>query len=68
MKGKLVRHTPEEPIISSGEIAMLLYVDDGAVGFLNRADMIRGINILHAQMARLGLVMHLGRDDAKSKT
>jgi len=66
--GKLIRHKKTDTLITAADLFLLLYVDDGAVCFTSRQDMIRGVSILEKQMTRLGLVMHAGREGKKSKT
>jgi len=66
--GKLIRHKRKDALITAADLFLLLYVDDGAVCFTSRQDMIRGVTILEKQMARLGLVMHAGREGKRSKT
>lgn len=66
--GKLIRHKRTDVLITSADLFLLLYVDDGAVCFTSRQDMIRGITILEKKMVRLGLVMHAGREGNRSKT
>ena len=46
----------------------LLYVDDGAFIFTNKANMIKAAEIIYKHFARFGLIMHIGRDGKKSKT
>ena len=50
------------------EFFLLLYVDDGALIFTNRSDAILRSKIAFTQMKRMGLNMHLGIGDKKSKT
>jgi hypothetical protein len=45
-----------------------LYVDDGGFLFTNKADMIRGVELIHDHFAEFGLKMYTGRDRGKSKT
>ena len=45
-----------------------MYVDDGAGLFPSLFDEITGSNIIFHEIVRLGLNMHIGRDDKPSKT
>ena len=46
-----------------------LYVDDGGFLFTNKADMIKGAELIHDHCAEFGLKkMHIGRNGGKSKT
>ena len=45
-----------------------LYVDNGGFLFTNKADMIRGAELIHDHFAEFGLKMHIRRDGGKSKT
>ena len=45
-----------------------LYVDNGGFLFTNKADMIKGVELIHDHFAEFGLKMHIGRDEGKSKT
>jgi len=47
---------------------MLLYVDDDAVPFTSRADMILGTKIIERKISRFGLVVHSGTKNKTSKT
>jgi hypothetical protein len=50
------------------DLFYFLYVDDGAMLFNNREDLIQGTNLLLSHFARFGLQMHIGVGDNKSKT
>jgi hypothetical protein len=45
-----------------------LYVDDRGFRKTNKADMIRGAELIHDHFVELGLKMHIGRNRGKSKT
>jgi hypothetical protein len=45
-----------------------LFADDCALLFETRSDMIAGANYIAAHFKRFGLLMHVGRDQTKSKT
>jgi hypothetical protein len=45
-----------------------LYVDDGGFLFTNKADMIKGAELIHDHFAQFGLKIHIGRVRGKSKT
>ena len=50
------------------EILQLLYIDDGAFIFNNRADLERGAEVVNAHFKKFGMEMHVGRDEKKAKT
>ena len=50
------------------EIFCMLYVDDGAFAFVSRRDLEIGATLVYNQFARLGLEMHVGKENKKSKT
>ena len=54
--------------LTKDELFLLLYIDDGAIIFTNRLDTILGSNITFLQMERMGLNIHVGIGDKKSKT
>ena len=43
-------------------------MDNGGFLFTNKADMIRGVELIHDHFAEFGLKMHIVRDGGKSKT
>ena len=49
-------------------VIQILYVDDGAFVFESREDMALGVEVIHKAFIRLGLELHLGHGDTKSKT
>ena len=70
-KGKLQGHLPKEYLardLTVVEILQYLYVDDGAFIFKTRADMTRGLALLHRHFGQLGLEMHISRGDYPPKT
>ena len=70
-EGKIRGHLPKEYMsrtLTAVEIFQCLYVDDGAFIFSSRANMTRGLALVHKHFGRLGLEMHIGRNDAPSKT
>ena len=50
------------------EILQLLYIDDGAFVFNNRADLERGAEVVNEHFKKFGMEMHVGRDEKKAKT
>ena len=46
----------------------ILYVDDGAFAFEERAQLEQGAQIIFDNFARFGLIMHIGRNGKDSKT
>jgi hypothetical protein len=69
-KGKLQGHLPKEYLardLTVVEILQYLYVDDGAFIFKTRADMTRGLALLHRHFGQLGLEMHISRGDYPPK-
>jgi hypothetical protein len=53
---------------TSFDLFYQLYVDDGGFLFTNKADMIRGAELIHDHFAEFGLKMHIRRDGGKLKT
>ena len=50
------------------EILQLLYIDDGAFVFNNRANLERGAEVINEHFKKFGMEMHVGRDEKKAKT
>jgi hypothetical protein len=50
------------------DLFYFLYVNDGAMLFDSRNDLIEGTKLIMDQFAQFGLEMHVGRGDKKSKT
>ena len=65
--GSMVSYDSCRPL-TKDELFILLYVDDGALIFTNRSDVILGSKIAFTQMERMGLNMHVGKREEKSKT
>ena len=53
---------------TSFDLFYQLYMDDGGFLFTNKADMIKGAELIHDHFAEFGLKIHIGRDGGKSKT
>ena len=53
--------------LTKDELFLLLYVDDGALTFTNRSDVILGSKIAFTQMERMCLNMHVGKREKKIK-
>ena len=66
--GQLIRHKFNRKTLTIDEIFILLYVDDGALLFETREEVILGSNIILNQMKRMGLKMHIGLKKKESKT
>ena len=49
-------------------IIQLLYVDDGVFPFDSREDLTKGANEIYHLFKKFGLLMHIGKGDADSKT
>lgn len=68
--GKMVRHRLLRkdailpPQITVAELILVMYVDDGAL----YEDMVKGVSIVQEEMRRFGLIMHVGGNNARSKT
>ena len=62
--GKMAKHKVKDENSSNIEciisILILLYVDDAAVPFENRNNMIKGIKIIDNIMSKFGLTIHKG--------
>ena len=54
--------------VSDTDLAKSLYADDQAFIFTSRPDLIRGSDIIYRLLVRFGLMMHVGKNDGKSKT
>jgi hypothetical protein len=70
-EGKIRGHLSKEymsRVLTAVEIFQCLYVDDEAFIFLSWASMTRGLALVHKHFGRLGLEMHIGRNNAPSKT
>lgn len=70
----MVRHyRPESstimgPNITSTNIILILYADDGATCFNTWQDMVVGVSLIEEQMVRFGLIMHAGHGKKPHKT
>lgn len=54
--------------VVSFEISSSLYADDGAFLFESRSDLHQGMELIFRSFKRFGLICHVGRGGAKSKT
>ena len=50
------------------KIVQILYLDDGALIFESRIDLVKGVNLINSLFKILGMEMHIGRDKKASKT
>ena len=50
------------------EFFSVLYVDDGAFTFEDRAQMEKGVELIYSHFTKFGLEMHIGREGKTSKT
>ena len=50
------------------ELFSILYVDDGAFTFEDRAQMEKGVELIFHHFTKFGLEMHIGREGKPSKT
>ena len=50
------------------ELYNIFYVDDGCFAFQSREDLELGTQLIFDTFADFGLIMHIGRDELKSKT
>jgi hypothetical protein len=50
------------------KLFLSLYVDDGSFIFKSKEDMRKRASILYHHMKRFGLLVHIGKDESKSKT
>ena len=69
VNGQLTGH--DRNSLSTGDIfqvIQILYVDDGAFVFESREDAKLGLEVIHKSFKRLGLELHLGHGETKSKT
>ena len=66
-KGRLTGQSPKT-LGTKFDLFYFLYVDDGAMLFDNRNDLIEGTRLIMNHFARFGLEMHIGRGEKKSKT
>ncbi len=46
--------------LTTYEIYLLLYVNNGAFPFPTRAALIKGLTLVHSHLARFGLEVHIG--------
>lgn len=67
---QLTGHSTKGALRSSPsfDVFHILYLDDGSFLFATRDDMIRGLDIINNTFTQLGLEMHVGSNDKKSKT
>ncbi|KAL7526390.1 hypothetical protein ACHAXR_001469 [Thalassiosira sp. AJA248-18] len=68
-KGQLISHNKHQ--LDKGDIfhiLQILYVDDGAFIFNSRGEMIKGLVLINRVFKKIGLEMHLGKEDVSSKT
>ena len=50
------------------ELLRVLYVDDGAFHFGNRAQLEQGVELIYSHFTKFGLEMHIGREGKPSNT
>ena len=64
-KGQLLRHDikpcAKSPSVIIFYILMTIYVDDTAVPFTSRNQLVKGMSIIYSILAQLGLEMHVGK-------
>ena len=41
----------------------ILYLDDGAFIFESRKDLIKGVNLINSLFQKIGMEMHIGREE-----
>jgi hypothetical protein len=64
-RGKLLG---QKGVGTAFDLFFFLYVDDGAMLFTSRKDLVTGIKAIYKHFARFGLQMHIGRGTKKSKS
>ena len=50
------------------KIIQILYLDEGAFIFESQTFLIKGVNIIHLHFKKIGMEMHVGRNEKASKT
>eukprot|EP00978_Attheya_sp_CCMP212_P042475 scaffold259533_cov35-Attheya_sp.AAC.1 len=64
-RGKLLG---QKGVGTAFDLFYVLYVDDGAMLFTSRKDLVTGMETIYKNFARFGLQMHIGRGPKKSKS